>query len=344
MKSKKNFLAKIDIIFWGIIIINVIVEFSKSFIKGDLGIDISMIEMFGIKEYLMLAGIILFILFFLTIVSLLKMFYLTILYIGIKIGYKKYFKEKLDKIDFKNDNYYREIISQYSPGVLSYIDDFKLDEKDIVATLMSLELKHKIKISNNDIEVIEGDEEDLDENEKYILDNISNNKLKNIDIKIFEKKVINDCKNYNLLEEKKDVKKKIKRKVFACIIAYALISVAFYLFPEIVNKISGDNGIVILLLFAIMLIIFFVMAILPFSTFIYIKSYYIMTKIDPYVRNQSAKEINSKLEGLKKYIKEYSLLDKKEYKDIVIWENYLIYSVILGENTEIVNQVLEKIK
>jgi len=186
MKNKKIFITKVDVIFWGIIIVNAIIEISKSLINGDIGVDFTMINMFGIKEYLTLAGIILFLLCFYTILSLLKMFYLTILYVGIRIGYKKYFKEKLDKIDFKNDNYYREIISQYSPGVLSYIDDFKLDEKDIVATLMSLELKHKIKITDNNIEIIDSNEENLDENEKYILVNIENNKLNDISIETFE--------------------------------------------------------------------------------------------------------------------------------------------------------------
>ena len=218
------------------------------------------------------------------------------------------------------------------------------NEKDIVATLMSLELKHKIKITDNNIEIIDSNEENLDENEKYILVNIENNKLNDISIETFEQKVIKDCKNYNLLEEKMDVKKKIIKKVISCVLLYVLIIVAFYYFPEIFNKIYSNNDGMILILFMIMLIIFFIVAIFPFSTYIYIKSYYFITKIDPYVRNKKAKEINSKLEGLKKYIKEYSLLDEKEYKDIVIWENYLVYSVISGQNTEIVDKILKKIK
>ena len=42
----------------------------------------------------------------------------------IKWGLMNWNKHKLEKIDFKNDSYYREIIKKYSPGVLSYIDNF----------------------------------------------------------------------------------------------------------------------------------------------------------------------------------------------------------------------------
>ena len=53
-------------------------------------------------------------------------------------------KEPL-KIDFlKEKDYYREIITQYSSLELSYIDDYKIDyKKDLVATLLSLQLKKK---------------------------------------------------------------------------------------------------------------------------------------------------------------------------------------------------------
>lgn len=342
MKQKKM-IKWIDITFWTIIIFNCIIEISKALKTGDINWDISMLNMLGIKEYLIMVILAFVIFLFFTVISLLKMYYLTIIYIGIRIAYRKYNKEKLDEIDFKNDSYYREIISNYSPGVLSYIDDFKLDEKDIVATLMSLELKQKIKIEDT-INIIDESEENLEENEKYIFDSIKEHNLKDINFITFENKVINDCLNNNLLEEKKYIKKQIIRKILTCMCVYTLVIIGFLCFPFIFNKIQMDNDIIILLLFAVMLIIFFTMAIFPLSVGIYIKSYYFMNKLNPYVRNKKAKEINLKLEGLKKYIKEYTLLDRKKNKDIIMWEDYLIYSVILGQNTKIVDEIMKKIE
>ena len=298
-------------------------------ITGDIDFGNSTPNMLGIKEYLIIIFFMLLMFLFYTIVSLLKMFYLTIIYVALKIAYRKYNKEKLDKIDFKNDSYYRDTITQYSPGVLSYIDDFKIDEKDIVATLMSLELKKKIKIEDK-IKVIEENEENLEENEKYILDKIINNKVREINIMTFENKVISDCINDDLLEEKTDIKKKMIKKILICILIYVVVIIGFYALPVLLNGIQSENWVVILLLVTLMLITSLAMFIFPFTTIIYIKSYYFMNKLNPYVRNKKSKDINLKLEGLKKYIKDYSLLDQKEYKDMIMWENYLIYSVILG--------------
>ena len=340
MISKKRILRVIDIVFWTIIIVNVIFEISKALITGNVSFDTEIPNMLGIREYLIVSVGMLFMFLFFTVVSLLKMFHLTIIYIGIRIAYKKYNREKLDSIDFKHDSYYREIISKYSPGVLSYVDDFKLEEKDIVATLMSLELKKKIKIEDK-IKLVDENEENLEENEKYILDKIKNNKIKDINILTFEKKVISDCINDGLLEEKTDIKKKIIKKILICVLIYALLIIGFNFLPMAFNNIQSDNWIVVFLL--AMIIIFFAMVIFPFTTIVYIRSYYFMNKLNPYIRNKKAKDINSKLEGLRNYIKDYSLLGQKDHKDIIIWDNYLIYSVMLGQNTEIVDEIMKKV-
>ena len=86
------------------------------------------------------------------------------------------------------------------------------------------------------------------------------------------------------------------------------------------------------------------MVIYPYRTIIYIRTYYFMNKVNPYVRNKNANEINDKLEGLKKYIKEYSLMNERKKEEINIWEDYLIYSVIFGENTQIVKEIIKIIK
>ena len=81
----------------------------------------------------------------------------------------------------------------------------------------------------------------------------------------------------------------------------------------------------------------------PISAFIYFISYIVMNSVNPYIRNKKAKDINLKLEGLKKYIKEYSMLEQREQKELMLWKDYLIYSVIWGQNTKIVEEVMKKI-
>lgn len=59
-----------------------------------------------------------------------------------------------------------------------------------------------------------------------------------------------------------------------------------------------------------------------------------------YLRTKKGEELNKKIEGLKKYIRDYSSLYEKGRKDLIIWEEYLIYSVIFDINdTTIVNEI-----
>ena len=68
--------------------------------------------------------------------------------------------------------------------------------------------------------------------------------------------------------------------------------------------------------------------------------YYIM-QINSYRRTEKGEELNKKLEGLKQYIKDYSLLKDKDKDALTIWEEYLIYSVIFSINeTNIIQEIL----
>jgi len=122
---------------------------------------------------------------------------------------------------------------------------------------------------------------------------------------------------------------------------YILIVVGFFNFPTFYNNIPNKN--IAILLLPVIFILFFIMIILPFSTIVYIKSYYRMNKQNPYIRNKQARNINEKLEGLRNYMKDFSQLSESQYNEIVLWEDYLIYSVILGQNSKIVKEIMEKI-
>lgn len=98
-----------------------------------------------------------------------------------------------------------------------------------------------------------------------------------------------------------------------------------------------------MLLLPVILILFFIMIIFPFATIIYLGKYYRLNKQNPYIRNKQARNINKKLEGLRKYVKDFSQLSESQYNEIVLWEDYLIYSVILGQNSKIVKEIMKKI-
>ena len=55
-------------------------------------------------------------------------------------------------------------------------------------------------------------------------------------------------------------------------------------------------------------------------------------------RTKEAIEINTKLEGLKVFLREYSTLKDRESDEIALWEDYLIYSVIFKQNKKIISE------
>ena len=337
MKSNKKIMKIIDIIYWLIIIVTVIIQSATAIHEGE--VDFSQIKEANFAQCMQFCLAILFIMILQFICAIFRHIFITIIYFGIKTGYKKYNKEKLEKVDYKNENYYREIIPKISPAVLSYIDDFQLDEKDIVATLLSLQLKQKIEIDNQ-IEIKDGSDKNLTENEKYVLQNLKNGTLKNIDMAVFEQKVILDCKEKGLLEEKENLKQEIIKKIILCVIIYITIFTTLYKMSNIFNNYVANNDSLIPVFLIIILILFCTMVIYPLKTVIYIKTYYFMNITKPYIRNKKSKEINEKLEGLKKYIKDYSMIYDRKKEELNVWEDYLIYSVIFGQNTQIVKDII----
>lgn len=342
--------SKIDIIFIIYLLVGSLVLMIQAFPDESFSLalqEILTMQNLTIEQYLLIVlfGIGLFIFFYIISFFLfaLKNFFIIAIYIGSKIARKNHEKEKLDINDLKYDNYYRDIIKQYSPASLSYIDDFHLDKKDLVATLMSLELKSKITIDET-IKIVNVDEIGLEENEKYVLNSLKNDRLQQFNYLEFEQSVISDCLKYKLLEKKDDIKYKSKIVIVVMSLMF-LLSVFFNIILMIFLDGVGIQNILLVLL------IFFSFALLAFLSLsfpIIIISYYrkrkILNTLDPFVRTKKGQKINEKLEGLKKFINHFSNLENRNHKELAIWNEYLIYSVLFNKNNDIVEQVINKIR
>ncbi len=268
------------------------------------------------------------------LVAIFAEFWWVVLYLGIRIAVSKFYKHKLDKSDLKKyENYYRDIIEEYSIGVLSYIDDFKIDESTIIATLMSLELKGIIKL-NDKVEIVSENIEKLDKNETYIYNCIKNSNLKRISMSEYEKNIIQDCKEKGLLEERKSIKQIIIKGILIIILILILIRII----PMFLSTVLEEEYLLIT-----EIIVFLLSTVSPFAIIVYICTYYFMNKKSPYIRNKKAKQLNENLEGLKNYLKDYSNLEDKSKDELILWENYLIYSVVFKQNKKIIEEYKKKI-
>ena len=82
------------------------------------------------------------------------------------------------------------------------------------------------------------------------------------------------------------------------------------------------------------------------AIFIFIGIYIVVAQIK-YIKKGyrvtlKGKEMLNKAYALKNYLKEYSLIKDRTEKELVLWEYYLVYSVILDVNVEIEDEVIGK--
>jgi hypothetical protein len=236
MPSRKKIIRLIDIIYWGIILFTAIkITVAKSW--TDLPTDFFNAQLVGFVVITFLFSV---------FVSFLQNFELSCYYLAWKVAYNMFVKNKLDKVDFKNDNYYREILNNIPAGVLSYLDDFNLDEKDIVATIMSLELKEYVKIGDS-IEILK-DDELLANSERYILDKLKTGNLKDIYVESYKKEVIKDAIDKKLLEPG-DSKRKLKITIIKDVIIFLLAFIGYAVFSSSVDGTSINDGMNLVMFF-----------------------------------------------------------------------------------------------
>lgn len=250
----------------------------------------------------------------------------------VKLGAKKGYKSNLSKIDFAKDkDYYRDIIHHYSPAELSYIDNLKpLEKKDVCATLLSLKLKGKIKIDKK-IEVLDNSYDNLNYTECYILDKIKNGKVKNVDLKIFTAEAIKEASNHNLA--KKNYQNKPTKDMISIVLTYIILYFIYQIIVKILAGCSGNNVIIDILDISK----FLLSIIVHYGKYFIIG--YIIVRILSCSRTNKGEEINAKLEGLKIYIKDFGAFKDREAKELVLWDDYLIYSVIFNIDKKAINDL-----
>lgn len=242
--------------------------------------------------------------------------------------------EKLNKEDlFKNNELYREILNNISPSVLSYIDNMSFKfEAIVISTLLNLKRKNYLNFDNNKlIKLNSSNNMDLNFTENYILNSISNGKV-NITKNDLQNNIIKDALKEDIIKANNDIGKSSLGKAIPILMCIFPLLILILLF-------IGDN------MFSsfIGIIVFITVITYPIGLIAYLATYCIKYNNNPFFRTKKGNEINKKLEGLKNYIKEYSLLKEKDDKSLELWEDYLIYSVIFEQNNKIQKDYFEYI-
>lgn len=225
-----------------------------------------------------------------------------------KVAKRKVIKEKLSLSDFNNyKDYYRDLIVGYSPIILSYIDNFTIDKNAIIAT------KIQLKEPNRQLTKLDN----------YILNENYYNKtmLKSLIEKETVKKGLLEISN-----KKYDIKKHITLSIVILILISFLSSIV----NSYVVCNSNFCSIAIYIISKTIRLIYFIYALVRLL-------YMFHKNNNPLIRTKKGEEINLKLDGLKNFMQDFTNLDERTQSEIKLWGDYLIYSIMFGQNKKVKN-------
>lgn len=222
-------------------------------------------------------------------------------------------------INFDKD-YIRDLPKQCSPAISSLIYDLKIDVyKDYTATILYLCTKKYIELVKDEetykIKIAKQQNyADLGRCEKYVLDIIQDkNKF---DENHFKKEIIKEAQEKELITNKMH-SKKTKIALILILIVSSLI---------ITYNISK-------LVFVFLICILGAIALAGYMIIIEKNENQIILDVvdTEYIRTKEGKNMALLLKGLKRYIREYTLIKDKEIDYIQILENYIPYALVLDE-------------
>ena len=265
--------------------------------------------------------------------ALLVLFIITFLLFFLSPQLSKIYRKKIMNMIslnyIKNNiDFYRDIIKEYSIGEISYIDGYDLDyPQDILAILLKLKLNRYIEIENNTIKKLKKPDSNLKESDKYILDNIYNGKIQLEDDESLKEIIRNEAIKDKLIS-KVDFKEG-KMLVITILLIILGVSLSFVLCIFLSENLR-------------------LIGTIPFlatCVFVFISTNYITKESKNSWRlTKNGRNINIKLKGLKNYLQEYSIVEKRNIDELLLWEDYLIYSVMFKINKKIINEYKDIIR
>ena len=260
--------------------------------------------------------------------------------------------------------YYRELPNHFGIGVNTLLIDSKIEnEKDIVAVILDLCAKKYLKLfklgNKYFIQVLNYQNNQLLENEKYIMQYISQNKVKDINYNEWYRLCLEDGKKLDLYTDSQEKKNNFNFfEKFGPVgnIIKNIIVLLISILMTIANLEVDNPYSIISAIFSgiVCFIMLSFMAQLVYSVLYYI-AYSIQEVINAGI-NSYNDEISNNLKrtdkGLEEYYKlksfanfldDFGAFAKKEPEEIVLWDYYLSYAQVFGLTEKIMKTGYNKL-
>lgn len=299
------------------------------------------------------------------------------IYLGFRILRMKNIKQNSKYKVIDNIEYYRDRFNNISPAEISLITDLEIEQKkDITASILSLYQKGIVRFEEKNIVINEIKcNEYLRPSEQELIEMIKINDYSSIRIDNWKNKCIKEAEENNYIREKNvneiineinsaakadDKTTKIVRNIFIISLLLGMIYVSWnqQLFDKLdeLEKLTtidmkslltkeGIDGIVyiapFMLLSCIFMGSFFTLIGIPIYRKIKRKIHNYNSSRNLYERTNESNILVEQIAGIKNFIHDFSLLSEKEKEDVLLWEDFLIYAIVLEENENIISDIFK---
>ena len=300
------------------------------------------------------------------------------IYLAYRIPRKRMIKQnsKYEVID--NITYYRERFKGITPSEISLITDLEVEtKKDFTATILDLYNRKYIDFEGNKIVLLNKENEGLKESESYILDMLKNSSYSKVELSKWKELCIREAIDDNLIVENKSRNLFSRAPVVVkwgvvffftiiigvCYVGTPLFSKTFDDLKTYEIRVEGlsEDEIVELIktdkefhdlayniyvesipLVIIGTFIFIpIMALIAMPTYLKarIVTYRLVDSHDKYDRTKEGKILVEQIAGMKNLIHDFSILSEREKESVKLWDDFLIYAIVLEENDKIVKDI-----
>ncbi len=270
-------------------------------------------------------------------------------------------------------DYFREKLDGISPVTISMLTDMQIEpEKDVTATLLHYQMNGIISIEGNVAKVLRPDDPSLLPSDKILLQVIESNGgmlsgelaaqlsgwkstatqevrsgryFQNTDPEVLKKKNTSTCclgcASLAFVPILISVMAALisKNDIIKYVIGEALPEGAGN--REFVQLITTDGkfalGVMILLIFAILYVVSLVWPVI-----VGVRVISGLLGIERLTRTREGEELTEYIYGMKNFLHDFSELSEVNKEQLVLWDDFLIYAVVLEENDQILKEIFQR--
>lgn len=361
--QKVKFFKTIDRLVWGIPII-ILLYFLIFGFWGDVLKEFFTSETsFGIR-----ISFIIMLLFSVAFISLPFM----IIWRAVSLTLKKSSLKNTTFNVLQDFDYYRDKLTGVSPVAISLLTDLGIEpKKDITALILKYMLMGVVSTDGNNMRVINFYHPDLKDSDKYLISAIAANSLNSPIIAQWEKMAKQEVVQSGYIIDTHNNSKAQSGKncasscVMGCVTPVLLFVIICFLLESNFNTfekftdslsdhasnievfqvmLSDSNYTFSTLIMGILTLMLIAALVLPIASLIFfiVKSCGIKTL----KRTELGNELTEQIYGMKNFIHDFSNLSDADKEQLVLWDDFLIYAVLLEENTSIINEIysIKKVK